>query len=282
VYSVGLRGHLVQPGMGCNGAMTDQHLPTTRREEKVPRYQEAPGSFGAPSGFRRWRAMLARDGAVWLVSLVTLANGLSGVLRALLVRFPEFPRLFNVILPFGLHHWSRSLTLAFGFALAYLSLNLLQRKPTAWGLATAISVLALLTHVGHGHLWYSALAPAATVNVLIACRGRFTVRSELTSMAQGLALMAFSLALALAYSTAGFWLLDRQDFGINFSLGDSLVRTLREFTLMGNGDLVAHTRQARWFLESLKVLGAVAGLFGATACSGRLLTTSGPYRTRGN
>jgi phosphatidylglycerol lysyltransferase len=237
--------------------MTDLHLQTTSQEERLARYQETPAS---PS---RLREVLARDGAVWLVSSATLAQGLSEILRALLVRFPDFPRLFNGILPFGLHPLSRSLSLAFGFALVYLSLNLLQRKRVAWGLATAISILALLTHIGHSHLWYTALAPGAALMLLIAYRGRFTVRSELTSLAQGLALMAFSLALALAYGTAGFWLLDRRDFGINFSLVDSLLRTIREFTLMGNGDLVAHTRQARWFLESLKVLGAAAGLFGA-------------------
>jgi len=33
---------------------------------------------------------------------------------------------------------------------------------------------------------------------------------------------------------------------------------MRQFLLIGNSDITAHTRYARWFLESLSVLGVVA------------------------
>ena len=118
-----------------------------------------------------------------------------------------------------------------------------------------------MVHFGHGHLRSAALAPLLIVVLLLVFRQRFTVRSEPRSIARGLALMAGSLALAVAYGTLGFYLLDKKDFGIDFTLVDSLVRTLREFALFGNTDLVPSTRQARWFLDSLDWLGLVALVF---------------------
>ena len=41
------------------------------------------------------------------------------------------------------------------------------------------------------------------------------------------------------YGTIGFWLLDKRDYGISFSVLDSFIRTLHEFSLIGNNELVA-------------------------------------------
>jgi phosphatidylglycerol lysyltransferase len=210
---------------------------------------------------QRFLASLRREWPVWLIALATLANGLLGIVSMLVVRFHDEPALFTMPLPFGLYHWSRSLTLLFGFVLVYLSFHLLQRRRVAWGLALAGAVLAAVAHLGRGHLWFTALAPAGLVVLLLLFRQRFTVRGEPRSIAQGVGLMLFSLLLALAYGTIGFWLLDKKDFGLEFSLADALVRTLREVTLVGNSDLVAQTRHARWFLDSLDLLGLAAGAF---------------------
>ncbi len=123
------------------------------------------------------------------------------------------------------------------------------------------AALAALAHIGRGRAWYAALAPLLVLVLLLLFRRRFTVRSEPRSIAQGPGLMTASLAVALVYGIAGFWLLDSQDFGLNLHLGDALVRTLRELTLVGNNELIAHTRHARWFLDSLRLLGLVTGLF---------------------
>ncbi len=210
---------------------------------------------------RALRATAKQNWPVWLVAGATLINGLLGIVSVLAVHYPERPELFAAPLPFGVYHGSRLLTLAFGFVLIYLSFHLFQRRRVAWWLATAGTLLAAVVHFGHGHQWYTVLAPIATTALLLFFRKRFTVRSEPRSIAQGLGLMAGSLLLALAYGTIGFWLLDKRDFGLEFTLLDALARTLREFTLVGNSDLVAHTRYARWFLDSLHIMGIAAGLF---------------------
>jgi phosphatidylglycerol lysyltransferase len=204
----------------------------------------------------------------WFVRAVValaLLNGLLGVAQALLVRFVSAPRLFSVLLPLGVHHWSRSLTAALGLLLVYLSFHLARRSRVAWWLTLVVSVLAVLAHLGWGDLWYTALLPAATALLLLGLRSCFTVRTEPRSILRGLALASTTVGVALAYGTLGFWLLDRRDFGLNFHAGDSLLRTIRELTLTGNPDLEARTRHARWFLESLRLLGATAGLVGVAS-----------------
>ena len=121
-----------------------------------------------PPGQRLFRGMRARLPGRWrdaegdlligLVAGVTLANGLSSIGQALLSRFADQPRLFSVLLPFGVHHWARSSSLAFGFLLAYLSLHLFRRRRIAWRMAAATCALAVLAHVAWGDLWYAGAA----------------------------------------------------------------------------------------------------------------------------
>jgi phosphatidylglycerol lysyltransferase len=195
------------------------------------------------------------------IGALALLNGLMSVGQALLVRISSNPRFFTLPLPYGLYHWSRLLALLFGFVLLYLSLQLLQRRRAAWWLSTGGLTLAIIVHAGHGHHLSLAAIPVATLVLLVAFRRRFTVRSEPRSIAHGLVFMAGSLLFALLYGTLGFYLLDRGDFGINFQFGDALVRTLRQYLLIGNADLVAHTKQAHWFLDSLGVIGCAALVF---------------------
>jgi phosphatidylglycerol lysyltransferase len=207
------------------------------------------------------RPELRQHWPVLLVGFATLGNGLLGLLLGLYVRSSGNPRMYDLPLPFGLYHWSRLLTLIFGFLLLYLSFHLFQRRRNAWWVTCAGLALAAVAHVGHGRHLYLAAAPLVALALLVAYRRWFTVRSESRNILQGLGFMAASLLVALAYGTLGFWLLDRKDFGIEFQWGDALVRALREYALLGNPDLVPHTHQAYWFLDSLSVMGVTAVLF---------------------
>lgn len=55
---------------------------------------------------------------------------------------------------------------------------------------------------------------------------------------------------------AGFWLLDQRDFGIKFTLPDSIHRTLLYLTWAGDPRLASRTPYAAWFLDSLYALSA--------------------------
>lgn len=90
----------------------------------------------------------------------------------------------------------------------------------------------------------------------------FQSKTEPTYINRGLIIFVISIIFALLYGTIGFWLLDKRDFSIDFNLKESLIRTLKSFTLIGNSDLIPRTRNARWFLDSLSVIGLTSIAFG--------------------
>jgi len=220
-----------------------------------------PRRAGWKDTFKQIWSALKGDWPIWLVAGATFLSGALSILQMFFAQIEVHSHLFTYVLPFGLHFWGRSLTVVFGFMLIYLSLNLFRRQRVAWWLATVASTLLVAAHILAGRLWYLAIPPALSFVLLLVFRGRFTVRSEPSSIRRGIGLMAASLLIALAYGTLGFQYLDSRDFGIEFTLADSAVRTLRQIVLIGNSDLVAHTRQASWFLESLSAVGVVAGVF---------------------
>jgi phosphatidylglycerol lysyltransferase len=120
-----------------------------------------------------------------------------------------------------------------------------------------------LGHAVFGQPWYTVLTPASSLGLLLLFRNRFTVHSEARSVLRGFGVVVASVALILAYGTAGFWLLDVKDFGIDFTLANSFVRTLREYALIGNDDLIPRTLQADWFMSSLDLAGLIVAAFAA-------------------
>ncbi|MBU6451805.1 MAG: DUF2156 domain-containing protein [Cyanobacteria bacterium REEB67] len=212
---------------------------------------------------------------VWLTAAATLLSGLSGTVQPLLVRLSSHPKLFSMVASYQLYHLNKSLTVAFGYMLIFLSLNLLSRKRRAWQVALGLACVSLflqLARIGSEHIhWlqdhqlaqdlpsYSCLPPLLTIVLLLATRSYFAVKSEKATFMMALKLAGLGLAAVIAYGVTGFFLLDKRDFGLNFELYPSLIRTLRELFLSGNSDLVAHTRYGQWFIESLHLYGILAG-----------------------
>lgn len=211
---------------------------------------------------------------ILLVVLTTLINGLVLTFQPLFQRLASHPKLFNMMVPYGIYHWSRSLSVAFGVMLVYLALNLYHRKKTSWYIATLALVLSLVIHLARAVM--EGLSPtdadsalvalsvcSCVVNIvlLLVYRHRFTVRSEPRDIWRGFSFFAITLVLAVAYGVIGFRLLAVHDFGMQFQWQDAIERTIREFTLIGNEDLTPHTRYAVWFLESLRFAGGMAGAF---------------------
>lgn len=221
-----------------------------------------------------------RARALWSMrvsAVVTFLSGLVCVVHPLFIRLAAHPKLFTALVPYSVYHWSRSLTSAFGLMLIYLSLNLLRGKRVAWVLSfslTLVSLLNLLAGIGNERIaWVvdhsqdmtlpiTALIPSTIALMLLwIWRGNFTVRSEPRGIHRASKFVLSSLGVAFLYGAVGFWLLDQKDFGINFTWPNALYRTFREMTLQGNSDLIAHTQYGASFLQSLRVLGMLAGVF---------------------
>ena len=211
---------------------------------------------------------------IFLIALVTFLNGLVGVAEPLFQRLSRHPKLFDFIVPYGAYHFSRALSLLFGFILIYLSFNLIARKRMSWILAFGGLLISLIIHVVRARmeymhdddfvadmLWFGVGPILLNLALLICYRKRFTVKSEIRKIKTGVSFLIYSLLVALAYGTLGFWILDKREFGINFQITDSLLRTLREFLLIGNSDIHAQTKHAEWFIDSLRTMGSISAVF---------------------
>lgn len=215
--------------------------------------------------------------AVNLVAVSTLLSGLVGAIQPLAARLAEHPRLFSVLVPNDYYHFSKSLHVAFGLFLIYLSINLFKRKHNAWLAAVVLSAGSALLHlarigaerikfisdpdISEGIPLVTLIVPILTVVLLVIYRKQFTVLSESHRLRTGIRKFILSVILAIAYGTIGFFLLERHDFGLNFQLSEALIRSIRELFFIGNPDLTARSASARWFINSLHVFGSLAAAF---------------------
>ena len=115
-----------------------------------------------------------------------------------------------------------------------------------------------MTHVLKRHDEIGAILSAVTLTLLLAQHKRYRVRSDVPTLALGVARFAASLLVALAYGTLGFFLIDRRSFGVNFTFADAVNHTLRLYFSQGDAGLTPRTRYADWFLDSLSIIGVVA------------------------
>ena len=236
---------------------------------------------GVPNAAAFGATMLYRVGEVWTPLAVGIAvqiraqeqlrrlprnlpailTGATGVLSVLSVMAPTIPRRFNRVEDYAFldpHDVSRTFSLVAGAVLIALSLALIRRRVVAWWAATAMLAVLILSHLFKRHDQIVSVIAAVNLAVLLITRRRFRVRSDIPTMRRGAVLLTASLLFAVAYGTFGFWLLDRREFGINFTIWRSVRETLSLYFNFGTTDLDPRTRYADWFLDSVSVVGVIS------------------------
>ncbi|RIK46047.1 MAG: hypothetical protein DCC58_04500 [Chloroflexi bacterium] len=236
--------------------------------------------FGAPSGVALGAVLLYRAVEIWLpfavgvsvqaarpevrrhaVHLPAVLAGVVGVLSVLSVVAPRIEQRFNHMHAYAFRapeDFSRHLTLIAGFFLIFLSYSLWRRKYVAWVAALALLVITTLTHLTKRHDQIVAIVAAVNIILLVMQRERFRVRSDLPTIRQGVVRFIVSLGVAVVYGTLGFFLIDQRAFGVEFNLIGAVEETTRRFLGLNATNLEAQTRYARWFLDSLTLIGIVS------------------------
>jgi phosphatidylglycerol lysyltransferase len=193
-----------------------------------------------------------------VVAAAVLGSGLVNILSVIGPALPERAAILHGLFPLIFAHLSRFATLLIGFALVISSFNVLKRKRRAFELVLALSLLSIVFHLTKGLDYEEAAFSVALVALLLIARSRFVVESSIPNLHWGFLRLATALLVALLYGVAGFWLLDAREFRINFTIGDAIHRTLLFLSLVGDPQVVPHTRYARWFVSSMYLMTATA------------------------
>jgi phosphatidylglycerol lysyltransferase len=208
---------------------------------------------------------MRRRALVWATTLATLGSGLVNLSSVIGRSLPGRHRLLREFFPLEFLHLSRFLTLLIGFALVISSINIFRRKKRAFQAVFLLACSSVVFHMTKG-LDYEAAAFSAVLAILLwFTRQSFTVRSGFPDWRSGIDRLGAAFLIALGYGVAGFWFLEPREFGVYFTLGDSLNRTLHFLSLAGDPQIVPHTRYARWFIDSLYVTTVTAIVYSGFA-----------------
>ncbi len=205
--------------------------------------------------------MTLRRIPVWLAALMTFGSGVVNIYSVIGPALPHRMKLLEAFFPLEFIHVARFLTLLIGFALVVSAINIYKRKRRAYLVVVSLSVLSIVFHMTKGLDYEESIVSLVLLVLLIAARKSFTVRSSIPDPATGFLRFGAAVFIAIAYGIAGFWLLDRREFGVDFRIGDAVRETFRFLAFSGGPGPAPHTRYARWFLDSLYVMTASAMLY---------------------
>jgi len=196
-----------------------------------------------------------------LVALITLGSGIVTIVSVAGRNLSARSALLRDVFPLEFLHLSRFLSLLTGFALVVSSLNIFKRKKMAFALVLLLAGLSAVFHLTKGLDYEEAILSLVLMAALLAARKSFTVKSSIPDLRTAGVGFLISLLAALFYGTMGFWLLDRRDFGIDFTVLDGIRRTLEAMAFVKDPALVPRTRFALWFLDSLDLISLTAILY---------------------
>jgi phosphatidylglycerol lysyltransferase len=193
-----------------------------------------------------------------VVAFVVLGSGLVNVFSVIGPALPNRASVVRGLFPLEFIHLSRFSTLLIGFALIISSINIYKGKKRAFQLVFLLTLLSIVFHLTKGLDYEEAIVSGVLLALLLLTRKRFAVRSSIPDVRAAINRLAVAFMAALLYGIAGFWLLDRREFGIDFTIGDSVHRTLLFLSLVGDPQVVPRTGYARWFVDSMYLMTGTA------------------------
>jgi phosphatidylglycerol lysyltransferase len=198
------------------------------------------------------------------LAAITLGSGILNLISVL--GGASQPKMLAAVFPLEFSRLSRTLTILVGFALMASSLNIYKRKKRAWAVVLALSSLSTILHLARELNYQNALLSSALLLLLLLfTRDTFTVKSRRPDLRSGLLYLLVSAVVTVSYDMTGFWLLDKQHFGMNFRIGNAIAATLRFVSLSGDPRLLPHTQYGHWFLDSLNLITLTAGVYSGFA-----------------
>jgi len=193
-----------------------------------------------------------------LIFLLGLVNIISVLTPPIAMRL----RVLHRFLPVEAIPASNFLVLIVGVMLVVCAAFLLRGLKNAWYLALCLCALSLFGHLSKAIDYEEASLALFVLVTLVITRKQYHLKGDKSLQSFGTGTALGILVAVIIYGITGFYFLDKNQFGVNFTLGQSVLSTLENFILL-NSDLSPRTGFARAFMYSINVFGlsAIALLF---------------------
>jgi phosphatidylglycerol lysyltransferase len=197
---------------------------------------------------------------VGAAAVATFGSGIVNLVSLMTPALPHRAAILHSIFPLEFLAISRVATLVLGFALILSSINVYKRKRRALVIVAALSVASIAFHLFKGIDYEEALCSLVLLVLLWIERRRFTVTSAPPAWRTAFLRLVAGGAVAFAYGTLGFWMLERREFGVSFGWRAAAINSGRAL-LLEDLPLTPHTRHAGFFLDSLTAMSALAVVY---------------------
>jgi phosphatidylglycerol lysyltransferase len=148
-----------------------------------------------------------------------------------------------------------------GLFLLVTAAFMLKGLRSAWWFALGLSVISFVGHITKAIDYEEATVALLVIVVLLFTRKEYYIRNNLKLRYIGIQTSILSLLAVMAYGIIGFYFLDKKHFNIDFNWLQSIEYTVRNFFLIGNGNLAPADAFAHNFLYSINISGFVSIAF---------------------
>ncbi|HET9569928.1 MAG TPA: phosphatidylglycerol lysyltransferase domain-containing protein [Bacteroidales bacterium] len=196
-----------------------------------------------------------------LPGFMIFALALVNIISSLTPAVPERLLFLENWLNEGVLITSNGLVLVIGLFLLILFVFLLQGSKRAWYVAFALSILSGAGHLLKGVDYEEAILALVAAVTLWRTRDFYKLKAHPELFRISSQVLIISVLALLTFGVAGFSLMDKRHFGMDFEFLSSVKTMLRMFFLFDDGGLVPHTVFARNFIYAIYTAGGLVICF---------------------
>ncbi len=190
-----------------------------------------------------------------LPSFLIFTLGIVNILSVLSPGVPEKLQLLRDYLFFDVVNFSNGFVLITGLLLLFTAAFMLKGLRMSWWFATILTLFSAVGHITKGINYPEAGIALFVLLSLITTKKEYNVKPNSWVRSMGIKAALLIIAVVLVYGIAGFYLLDKNHFQIDFSILQSVKYTFLNFSLLGSPDLVPRDSFALDFLYTIRISG---------------------------
>ncbi len=188
-------------------------------------------------------------------ALLLFILGIVNIISAITPALPLRLKALKEIIPLTAIHTSIWLVLFSGLFMLAVAVYLIKGLKNAWIIALILTGISLFAHLTKGIDWEEAIIAFITLCTLLFTQKQYFIKRDASFDKQLWLPAIVSFVTVLIFGMIGFYFIDKNHFGSDFSLWESLQETITAFFLQ-NIDLNPLTSFSKIFLFSVHILGA--------------------------